>query len=229
MSYYLVSSILYSVVIRNLPCHNHNLVGQNEVLCAFTFYFNNSSMLPASLFSKCCSKYQCFNSKWNFQSWRDRLGFHIQFISITKGFSYPVCSRTRLVQCLFSFYNNSLLPKHQNHCLETQTIFTLGWVIVSFIWQVVVINDIGGLQVMMLMIMMPMMVMMISSRHPWLPCPSSSVPMLLLKLSSGFTVASNMFFVNIKRFIHPGLCLTLWDLWHQDFSSPCSCLALRIR
>ena len=171
-------------------------------------------MLPTILCSKCCSKYQCFNSKWNFQSWRDRLGFHIQFISITKGFSYPVCSRTRLVQCLFSFYNNSLLPKHQNHCLETQTIFTLGWVIVSFIWQVVVINDIGGLQVMMMMIMMMMMVMIISSRHPWRPCPSSSAPMLLLKLSSGYTVVSNMFFVLLtKKDLSFQVCVWLFEIF----------------
>ena len=30
--------------------------------------------------------------------------------------------------------------------LETQTIFTVGWIIASFIWQVIVINNIGGLQ-----------------------------------------------------------------------------------
>lgn len=30
--------------------------------------------------------------------------------------------------------------------LETQIIFTVGWIIVSLIWQIIVINNIGGLQ-----------------------------------------------------------------------------------
>ena len=95
------SYIQFSLETR--PVTNNLLSVPNEVLCAFTFSFNNFPMLPTSLCSRCCSKYQCFNSKWNFQSWRDWLGFHIQFISITKGFSYPVCLRSRLVQCLLWF------------------------------------------------------------------------------------------------------------------------------
>ena len=31
--------------------------------------------------------------------------------------------------------------------LETQTIFTLGWVVVSVLWQILVINNVAGLQV----------------------------------------------------------------------------------
>ena len=31
--------------------------------------------------------------------------------------------------------------------LETQTIFTLGWVLVSVLWQLLVINNVAGLQV----------------------------------------------------------------------------------